>query len=244
MLLKKIIPGLVLGALVLGGDITFSLDEEVHGTEMRTYTTDRSVEIELVHEGCRISLERRRVDSDVLTVRFRSVNSKMLLDHRTSECGRLSLKDQTEYLGKMVERLSFGQETPHPEWHLSAGLLNHTFPEMAKRLAKEAAEHPDWPEVRKRERRSPGAANGFLFTLGNEGNVFPEMKTALGKVGYQVELSGMEKVHIRPAKELEYYDWLAEQGIAPDMDVPFGAVTWFRLKYSPIKPDDDVLPVE
>ena len=196
---------------------------------LKDFSTDHDVGEEMTHEGCRVSLERSHVEPELLILRLSAAEFGVGIRF-PSVCQFLSLEDRVALLRRMIEMLIPDADDRSTIHSLGVGSLAHTFPEVARRLAKTVGKHPDWPGVRKRERISPGAANGFVSIIASEEKLFPELDAALAPVGYYPHFGQMEKMLIRPAKNLAYQEWLIEQGVDPDIDVPFDAVTWFYLE--------------
>jgi hypothetical protein len=201
---------------------------------LKQFSTEHEDGVEMMHKGCRVSLERRRVEPELLFFRVSRVPFGLGRGF-PSVCQFLSLEDRVVLLGAMIEMFLPNSDDRSMIHSLGVGSLAHTFPEVAQRLAKTVGKHPDWPGVRKRNRISPGAAEWFVSQIGDEAKVFPELEAALLPVGYRPHFAQMEKVLIRPAKKLSYHEWLSEQGVDPDIEVPFDAMTFFYLEaLSPI----------
>jgi len=200
--IKRVI---VLLTLFYLGFVPFVMGASADSLALKKFSTEHDTGVEMTHEGCRASLERSRVDPDFLRLRFSHVEFRLEMGF-PSGCHFLSIDDRVVLLGRMIEMLVPDPDDRRTIHFLSVGRIEHTFPEVAQRLAKTAGKHPDWPGVRKRNRISPGAAEGFVSQIGNEAKVFPEIESALAPVGYRVYFAQMEKVLIRPAKKLPYHE--------------------------------------
>jgi len=234
MVIKKTAAVGVLIGITCLSSVSMSMEVGADSLALKHFSTGHEDGVEMMHKECRVSLERRRVEPELLFFRVSRVPFGLGMGF-PSVCQFLSLEDRVVLLGEMIEMLLPNPDDRSTIHSLGVGSLAHTFPEVAQRLAKTVGKHSDWPGVRKGERMNPGAANGFVSKIGREKNVFPELEAALATVGYRSHFAQMEKVLIRPAKKLSYHEWLSEQGVDPDIEVPFDAMTFFYLEaLSPI----------
>jgi hypothetical protein len=164
-------------------------------------------------DGCRVSLERRKVESDLL--------------HFRHDCHQ-TLSEKLDLLKAMIKVLVPDLEGRRTIHTLFVGRLYPTFTEFAQRLGKVASESPEWDP--KRPWKEPGYSNRFVFQLMRQENLFPELQKALDGFGYKVQVASVEKILIAKPKDIPFGSWLLEQGADPNTKLPFDAMTWFYLK--------------
>ncbi len=125
---------------------------------------------------CRASLERPK--------------NQLNYVHFRNDCQQ-SLEKKLTLLKSMLEMLIPQSEDRHTIHTLFVGRLVLTFPEIAQRLAREAAESPEWDA--KKAWKDSGYSNRFVLQLLKQEHLFPELQEALAEFDYKVQIASVEK---------------------------------------------------
>ena len=100
--------------------------------------------------------------------------------------------------------------------------------QMSERLALGAYESELWDNTKGRPHT--GHENYVLQSLSNKIHIFPELSQIFFKLGFSIQVSGIEKVLINRAKKLPFAESLKNQGVKPSARLPYDCLTWFSIK--------------
>jgi len=149
--------------------------------------------------------------------------------HR-SDCG-LALAEQAPLIGKLLRKMMESGTDAKELRTLSWGRL---YPDEARdltlslRLAMAAKRSADWDPARGMPRG--GDINGWVRTLANEGSIYDELRQVFREAGLRIDLAAVEKVLVKEAKVLPFFDTLRAIGTQPDDRVPFDCQAWFSVR--------------
>ena len=99
--------------------------------------------------------------------------------------------------------------------------------QMSYRLSLAAYQSPDWDRTKGKPKK--GYVTDFVRDTANRAGIYTELKTLFDGYGYELAFSSVEKVLVRPASELPYFDDLKKQGVDGTARLPFDGMVWFRM---------------
>jgi hypothetical protein len=142
----------------------------------------------------------------------------------------LPLDQQINQLSKVLDRV-FKDEKKEDIHTLFVGRLIYAFgynnPQMSERLALAASKSPLW------NKKSGKAVTGYnhvaVEKIANNALIYPELKQLFKKHGYDIKVSGFEKILIGTPDKTPFGAFLLEKGGKPSDKLPFDCLTWFRL---------------
>jgi hypothetical protein len=143
----------------------------------------------------------------------------------------LPLDQQIEQLSKILDRV-FKDEKKEEQHTLFVGRLIYAFgennPQMSERLALAASKSPLWDKTKGK------AVSGYdhvsVEKIANDSMIYPELKELFKKHGFDIKVSGFEKILINTPDRLPIGDALLKKGVSPSDRLPFDCLTWFSLK--------------
>jgi hypothetical protein len=141
-----------------------------------------------------------------LTTYDTEINKHILRLRSNSE---LPLKEQVGIMSRILKQVP--QERQFRTFFI--GRLISAFgadKTLSERLSLAASKSPLWDQVKGRPRT--GHENNCVKEIANQAMIYPELKEMFARHGYEIEVSGVEKVLIDPQTKL-----------------PYDCMTWFSL---------------
>lgn len=99
--------------------------------------------------------------------------------------------------------------------------------EMAFRIALAAHRSQKWNAKRGKPRN--GDINGFIRKLADSEMIYPELKEMFSRFNRRTTIASVEKVLVKEAGKLPFYDELLPYGVRATERLPFDCMVWFTL---------------
>lgn len=143
----------------------------------------------------------------------------------------IPLSEQIPYFADILKKIL--EENPGTVFHtFFYGRLTPDFHkndlELSERLVMAAHNSKAWDAGKGRP--IDPYANEVVREMANSATIYPELKELFQSFNLSVEISAVEKVLVRRAKELPYFDKLKSSGIEPSEKLPYDCMTWFSIK--------------
>ena len=90
--------------------------------------------------------------------------------------------------------------------------------------------NPEYAEILKANIKSTGQVYDFIQSVLIKEGVFSKLIRLFSDIGYKIELSSIEKIAFRKAKEFAFYPELKQNGISPETVFPVPLILYFDMK--------------
>ena len=162
---------------------------------------------------------------------YQSEVNKTVISNR-SACSYPLIEQQSDLALLLTKILADDPAGPHLQTLFWGRLISDNTPismEMSLRLSLAAYQSRNW-DSRRGKPRGSREITAFVRQTANEGVIYPELKAVFNKAGKDLSIASVEKVLVRAAGELPFFEQLKAYGIRENDLLPYDCLTWFDIR--------------